>query len=79
MGWRPENNARLTVQEALHAYTVGPAFAAGVDDRLGKLVPGYLADLLVLNQDIFSIDPMEIAATKPEAVMLGGNWVMNDL
>jgi hypothetical protein len=79
MGWRSENNGRLTVQEALHAYTVGPAFAAGLEDKLGKLVPGYLSDLLVLNQDIFSVDPMEIAAIKPEAVMIGGNWVVNNL
>ena len=79
MGWRSENDGRLTVQEALHAYTVAPAFAAGLEDKLGKLVPGYLSDLLVLNQDIFSVDPMEIAATRPEAVMIGGNWVLNNL
>ncbi len=79
MGWRSENNGRLTVQEALQAYTVGPAFAAGLEDKLGKLIPGYLSDLLVLNQDIFSVDPMEIATTKPEAVMIGGNWVVNNL
>ena len=78
-GWRSENNGRLTVQEALHAYTVGPAYAAGLDDRLGKLVPGYLADVLVLNQDMFSVDPMEIANTKPVSVMIGGKWIVNNL
>jgi N-acyl-D-aspartate/D-glutamate deacylase len=46
-GWHPEQ--RLTLREALRAYTQGPAFAAGMEDRLGKLAPGYLADLLVLD------------------------------
>jgi hypothetical protein len=79
MGWRSENNGRLTLQEALHAYTVGPAYAAGWDDKLGRLAPGYLADLLVLNQDMFSVDPMEITNTKPLSVMIGGNWIANNL
>jgi predicted amidohydrolase YtcJ len=79
MGWRPENNGRLTVQEALHAYTVGPSFAAGLDGRLGRLAPGYLADLLVLNQDLFIVDPMEIVDTKPLSVMIGGKWVVNNI
>jgi predicted amidohydrolase YtcJ len=78
-GWRSENNARLTVQEALHGYTVGPAYAAGREHRLGRLLPGFLADLLVLNQDIFSIDPMAIAETRPLGVMIGGNWMVNNL
>lgn len=78
MGWRSENNGRLTVHEALHAYTVGPSYAAGLDGKLGRLVPGYLADFLVLNQDIFSVDPMEIADTKPVSVMIGGKWVVNN-
>jgi hypothetical protein len=76
-GWRSENNGRLTLQEALHAYTVGPAFAARLEDRLGRLAPGYLADLLVLDQDMFAVEPMEIINTKPLAVMIGGKWVVN--
>lgn len=78
-GWRSENNGRLTLQEALQAYTVGPAWAAGLEDRLGRLVPGCLADLLVLNQDLFSVDPMEIATTRPVAVMLDGKWIVNEM
>ncbi len=74
-GWRSENNGRLTVQEALHAYTVGPAFAAGLDGKVGRLASSYLADLLILNQDIFSVAPMEIVNTKPLSVMIGGKWI----
>jgi predicted amidohydrolase YtcJ len=41
-------------------------------------MPGYLADLVVLNQDIYTIDPMAIADTKPLSVMIGGEWVVGD-
>jgi predicted amidohydrolase YtcJ len=75
-GWRSEKNERLTASEALRAYTVGPNFAARLDGKLGRLVPGYIADLLVLNQDLFNVDPMDIADTKPESVMIGGNWMV---
>ncbi len=54
-GWYPEQ--RLTRQEALLAFTLGPAYAAGMEDRLGKLAPGFLADLLVLDDDPFNCEP----------------------
>ena len=72
-GWYPEQ--RLTVSEAVHAYTVGAARAAGVTDRLGSLAPGKLADLVVLDQDIFQIPPDEILAARPLGTMIDGRWV----
>ena len=57
-GWNPA--ARLTVDEALRAYTLGAAYAAGMEDRLGRLAPGYLADLVVLDRDLYAIPPAEI-------------------
>jgi predicted amidohydrolase YtcJ len=72
-GWYPEQ--RLTVEEAVHAYTLGPTRAVGVDDRLGSLSPGKLADLVVLSQDIFACDPMDIAKTEVDATMIGGRLV----
>ena len=74
-GWRSENNARLTVEEALLGYTAGPAYAAGQEASLGRLTPGFLADMLVLDRDIFSIDPMEIEQASPLGVMVGGKWI----
>ena len=74
-GWYPEQ--RLTIQEALHAYTTGPAFAAGLENRLGKLAPGYLADLLVLESDPFTCHATELHEITPAAVMVGGDWVVN--
>jgi predicted amidohydrolase YtcJ len=72
-GWYPEQ--RLTVREALEGFILGPAFAAGMEDRLGRLYGNYLADLIVLNTDPFSCDPAELSALKPAAVMIAGGWV----
>ncbi len=72
-GWYPEQ--RLTVEEAVHAYTLGAARAVGMEDRLGSLSPGKLADLVVLDRDIFTCDPMAIAETQVMATMIGGKFV----
>jgi predicted amidohydrolase YtcJ len=66
----------LTLPEALRAYTQGPAFAAGMENRLGKLVPGFLADLIVLAEDPFRLDPAALRDLRPRAVMVGGEWVV---
>jgi predicted amidohydrolase YtcJ len=75
-GWYPEQ--RLGIQEAIEAYTTGPAYAAGMEDRLGKLAPGYLADLLVLDEDPFTCSPATLREIKPAAVMIDGEWVVSD-
>jgi predicted amidohydrolase YtcJ len=72
-GWFPEQ--RLTVGEALAGFTAGPAFAAGMDDRLGQLCPGFLADLIVLETDPFTCDPAALFALQPVATMVAGEWV----
>jgi predicted amidohydrolase YtcJ len=71
--WHPEQ--RLTVEEAVRAYTRGAAYAAGLEDRLGSLTPGKLADLVVLDRDVFTCDPVSIGETKVLGTMLGGKWV----
>jgi predicted amidohydrolase YtcJ len=73
-GWYPEQ--KLTLAEALSAYTVGAAYAANAEHRLGKLSEGYLADLIVLEQDIFSIDPNDLLTTSAAATMIDGEWVL---
>lgn len=72
-GWGPEQ--KISVPQAVHAYTVGSAYASFQDHIKGSLVPGKLADLVVLSQDIFSIDPAEIADTKTDITILGGEIV----
>lgn len=70
--WTPEQ--RLTLWEALQAYTYGPAFAAEQEDRLGSLLPGYLADLIALDVDAFAVPPEALAGIKVVGTMVGGVW-----
>jgi predicted amidohydrolase YtcJ len=72
-GWHPEQ--RLSRLEALQAFTTGSAYAAGMEDRQGKLAPGYLADLLVLDVDPFNCDPEVLRDIRPIATIVGGEWV----
>jgi hypothetical protein len=69
-GWYPEQ--RLTVAEAMRAYTMGAAWASGEEAERGSLSPGKLADLVVLSQDLFAIDPMAILETAVHATVVGG-------
>jgi hypothetical protein len=72
-GWFPEQ--KISVAEALHAYTIGSAFAEHEEDIKGSLAPGKLADLVVLSQDIFHIDPVEIEKTRVEITVFDGKII----
>jgi hypothetical protein len=72
-GWIPAQ--RLTVVEAVHAYTLGAALASGESDLKGSLSPGKAADLVVLSHDIFDIDPMDILETRVEMTVFDGKIV----
>lgn len=76
-GWYPAQ--RLTVLEALRAYTHGPAYAAGLEERLGCLAQNYLADLLVLDADPFSCNPPQLRDIRPLATMVAGEWVWREI
>src|SRR5204862_1864983 len=71
--WHPEQ--ALTVDQALRATTLAPAWLARDEHRRGKLVPGYLADLVVLDRDPLDTEPEELAEIHVVATMLGGRWV----
>jgi predicted amidohydrolase YtcJ len=73
--WHPEQ--ALSVEQALHANTVAPAWLAGDERRRGKLVPGYLADLVVLDRDPLACEPAGLAEVQVVATMLGGGWTHN--
>jgi predicted amidohydrolase YtcJ len=72
--WYPEQS--LTRLEAFQAYTQGAAYAAGKEDRLGRLWPGYLADLVVLDRDPFACSVEQIPQITSVATMLAGEWVL---
>ena len=70
---------RITVAQAVDAYTRGSSYARMSEDRLGTLEPGKEADLAVLSQDIFSAPHGDIAKTKVLATMVAGKFVLNNL
>jgi predicted amidohydrolase YtcJ len=72
-GWYPAQ--RLTVAETVWGFTLGTALASSQEAELGSITPGKLADLVVLDQDIFIIDPMEIANAKPVMTIFHGQEV----
>jgi predicted amidohydrolase YtcJ len=74
-GWYPEQ--KLTMAEAVEGYTSGPAYAANMEDRLGKIAANYLADLIVLDasQDIFTCNLNDLLTLESSATMIGGEWV----
>ena len=71
-GWYPK--LRLTVDEAIRGYTQGPAYAAGMESRLGQIAPGYLADLVVFDRDLYQTPPDELLDVKVLGTMVGGTW-----
>jgi predicted amidohydrolase YtcJ len=74
-GWIPEQ--RITVAQAVHAYTVGSAFAEHQEKIKGSIEPGKLADLVVLSGDIFSIPPDQIQKTKVDITIFDGRLIFD--
>lgn len=72
-GWLPAE--RITLPEALRAYTAGSAAAAQRADELGYLSPGMFADLVVLDPNPFSLAPDDIQQAKVQATYVGGKKV----
>jgi predicted amidohydrolase YtcJ len=72
-GWYPKQ--RISVEEAVQSYTTIPAAFYGQDNELGTLTPGKRADIIILDQDIFQIDPMEIAEVKVDMTLFDGEIV----
>lgn len=72
-GWYPQE--RLSLQHALKAYTLNPAYTAGRENESGKLQPGFYADLIVLEEDPFHISPQRLFEMRPLKTMIAGEWV----
>jgi predicted amidohydrolase YtcJ len=69
-GWFPEQ--KLTVPETVEAYTMGSAYAEFQENEKGSITPGKLADMVLLSDDIFKIDPVKIRDVKVLKTMVGG-------
>jgi predicted amidohydrolase YtcJ len=72
-GWVPEQ--KITVEQALRAYTQGAAYASFEENTKGILAPGRLADFVVLDRDITAIPAWEIRNVKVQMTVVGGNVV----
>jgi predicted amidohydrolase YtcJ len=69
-GWFPEE--RIDVETALRAYTVNNAYVAGEEHYKGKLLPGYLADVAVLDRNPFEIDPLDLKDVRVVLTIVDG-------
>jgi len=72
-GWIPKE--RISLADAIKGYTLGAAFAGHREKTEGSLEPGKLADLIVLSQDLFKIEPTDIGKTEVLLTMVGGKVV----
>jgi predicted amidohydrolase YtcJ len=73
--WHPEQG--VTTEQALAASIVAPAWLAGDERRRGRLLPGFLADLVVLSRDPVTCPSDELDSVEVVATMVGGRWVHN--
>lgn len=75
--WYPDQ--KLSITDAVHAYTMGAAYASGEEQLKGSLSAGKLADFIVLDRDMFTDDTTEILKTRVDAVVMGGECVYGDI
>jgi predicted amidohydrolase YtcJ len=69
-GWHPDQ--KMTLDEALRAYTQGAAYAAYEEDQKGMIAPGYWADLTVFSQDLRKVPPSDIPRAGIDFTIVGG-------
>ena len=74
-GWRPEQ--RLSLEEAVRAYTAGAAYAAFEEGDGGVIRPGARADLTILEEDLRTIPPERIGAARVLATVVGGRFAFS--
>ena len=72
-GWIPEQ--KISLEEAIRAYTIGSAYAEFQENEKGTIAPGKLGDIVILSRDIFQIDPNEIEKVKVVITIMDGRVV----
>jgi predicted amidohydrolase YtcJ len=73
MTYQPQE--KLTLDEAIYAYTQASAFAEFREHQKGRLEPGYLADFIILDRDITKVSPRELLHTKVQRTIVNGEVV----
>ena len=75
-GWIPEE--KITLPEAIEAYSMGAAFAEFQENKKGSITPGKLADMVILNENIFDLKPEAIRNVKVKTTILGGKVIYGE-
>jgi predicted amidohydrolase YtcJ len=76
-GWLPKE--RLTLEEAIRGYTMGGAFDSKREETEGSIEVGKLADVIIISQDLFKVEPNQIGETIVLMTMVGGKTVYQDV
>jgi hypothetical protein len=76
---RPPESARLSIDRLIVGYTRNGAHQLRMENNIGSIEPGKLADLVILNDNLFDIDSDEIWKVKPAAVMMEGELIHGEL
>ncbi len=75
----PENgwvvNQKITMAEAVYAYTYMGSYSSFEEKTKGKIAPGYLADIVVLSQDLFTINPLDVHKTLVDLTVFNGRVI----
>ncbi len=72
-GWNPTQ--KLTMYEILRSYTYGSAYGVSREDELGTLEPGKFADIIVIDRNLFAVDPSEIMTSQVDMTMMDGKII----
>lgn len=75
-GWNPQE--KISISEALRHYTYGPAFGNFMEHKLGTIEKGKLADLIVLDRDLFAAESAELLEARVKLTVMNGNVVYKD-
>jgi predicted amidohydrolase YtcJ len=75
-GWVPQE--KISVEDAIRAYTVNNAYSGFQEKELGSLEVGKLADLVILSDNLFEIAPQEIINTEVTLTMVGGEVMYSE-
>lgn len=76
---RPPENERLSVENMIRGYTLNGAAQLGLDNELGSIEVGKVADLVVLDRNLFEVLPSQIKSTRPTAVLMEGSLISGSL
>lgn len=74
-GWQPQE--KISMDECIHAYTVGSAYAEFDEGKKGRLMPGQYADIIILSEDVTKVPPREILNVNVLQTIVGGKTVFS--